>query len=250
MNKKVIYYDGKIIVLDEEGIERPMVYTNNFEKILVQENVIEECENIIRCLEKESDRYKKLKLMERLEVAYPFLAFTFFPPIFLTLMNKGDGISNTEVVETMLGQMTTNELIMTLSQYFIPLGLLGSLIHYNSYTVKEKDEVGNKVCLEFLRKYLTLQKEILQELKEDMNASNLETGFKVYNIDDNKFLNELYRYRDLFYDLGYTLKRNIKSYEKTGELSKKLDRSYSDEEKIKAKEYLEEKGKTLRKGRK
>ena len=57
--------------------------------------------------------------MERLSALYPFLMFTFVPPIMLTLMNKGAGISNNEVVETLLGPMTTNELIGILSQYFI-----------------------------------------------------------------------------------------------------------------------------------
>ena len=127
MNNKVIYYDGKIVVLDENGVERPIAYSDNYDKILVQENVIEECENIIRCLESESDKYKKFKLMERLSAAYPFLMFTFVPPIMLTLMSKGAGVSNNEVVETMLGPMTTNELIVELSKWFIPMGVIASL---------------------------------------------------------------------------------------------------------------------------
>lgn len=250
MNKKVIYYDGRVVVLDEEGIERPIVYTDNYDKILVQENVIEECENIIKCLECESDKYKKFKLMKRLSAAYPFLMFTFVPPIMLTLMNKGAGVSNNEVVETMLGPMTTNELIGILSQFFIPVGVLGSLIKYNSCIKDDKSEDGVQVSLEFLRKYLTVQKEKLENLKMDTKDSNKEDGFKVFNVDDTKDLNILYHYRDLFFDLGYGLKRNYRHYEKTGMLPKKLDRVYTEEEKRMAKDYLEEMGKTLRKGRK
>ena len=37
-----------------------------------------------------------------------FLMFTFVPPIMLTLMNKGAGIANNEVVETMLGLIAEN----------------------------------------------------------------------------------------------------------------------------------------------
>lgn len=245
MNKKVIYYDGRVVVLDENGAERPIVYTDNYYRILVQENVIEECENIIKCLECESDKYKKFKLMERLSAIYPFLMFTFVPPIMLTLMNKGAGICNNEVVETMLGTMTTNELIMILSKYFIPLGGIVSLFKYNSCIADDKSEDGIQVCLEFLRKYLNIQKEVLESLKMDAKDSNKEEGFKVFKVDDTKDLNMLYRYRDLFYDLGYELKRNCKCYQKTGNLIKKIESIYLEDEKIKAKEYLEEKRKKL-----
>lgn len=250
MNKKVIYYDGKVVVLNEIGEERPIIYTDNYDKILVQENIIEECENIIKCLECESDKYKRFKLMERLSAVYPFIAFTLFPPIFLTLMNKGAGVSNTEVVETLLGPMTTNELIWTLSQYFIPIGGLGSLIKYNSCLKDDRSEDGTQVCLEFLRKYLDTQKEILEKLKEEKKDINKEDGFKVYTVDDNKDLNVLYNYRDLFFDLGYNLRKNYMYYMTHGKLPEKLDRFYSEEVKETAKEYLEEMGKTLRKGRK
>lgn len=245
MNKKVIYYDGRVVVLDENGKERPMVYTDNYDKILIQENIIEECENIIRCLENESDKYKKFKLMERLSALYPFLAFAFIPPIMLTLMNQGAGISNNEVVETLLGPMTSNELIVELSKWFIPIGGISSLFKYNSCIADDKSEDGVQVCMEFLRKYLNIQKEVLESLKMDAKDSNKEEGFKVFNVDDTNDLNMLYRYRDLFYDLGYELKRNCKCYQKTGNLIKKIESIYSDEEKIKAKEYLEEKRKKL-----
>ena len=250
MNKKVIYYDGKVVVLNENGEERPIIYTDNYDKILVQENIIEECENIIKCLECESDKYKKFKLMERLSALYPFLMFTFVPPIMLTLMNKGAGISNNEVVETLLGPMTTNELIGILSQYFIPIGGLGSLIKYNSCIKDDRSENGTQVCLEFLRDYLTVQKEKLEDLKTDTTVNDREDGFKVFNINDTKDLNTLYRYRVLFFDLGYDLERNYMYYMTHGELPKKLEKIYGEEEKIKAKEYLEEKAKILRKGKK
>lgn len=250
MNKKVIYYDGKAVVLNEIGEERPIIYTDNYDKILVQENIIEECENIIRCLEKESDKYKKFKLMERLSAAYPFLMFTLIPPIFLTLMNKGAGVSNTEVVGTMLGPMTTNELIVELSKWFIPMGGIASLIKYNSCIKDDKSENGVQVSLEFLRNYLTVQKEKLEDLKTDTTVNDREDGFKVFNINDTKDLNTLYRYRVLFFDLGYDLERNYMYYMTHGKLPEKFDRVYTEEEKEKAKEYLEEKGKILRKGRK
>ena len=250
MNKKIIYYDGKIVVLDENGKERQIVYTDNYYKILVQENIIEACENIIRSLESESDKYKRIKLMERLSVLYPFLAFTFIPPIFLTLMNNGAGISNNEVVDTMLGSMTTNELIMSLAKYFVPVGSLTSLTFYNRCVKDDKCEDGVQTSLEFLRKYLENQKEILESLKKDNSDSNKEDRFKVCNVDDSKDLKALYRYRDLFFDLGYGLKKNYRYYEKTGELPKKLSITYSKEENKVVKEYLEEKGKTLRKGSK
>ena len=250
MNKKVIYYDGKVVVLDENDIERPIVYSDNYYKILVQENVIEECENIIKCLECESDKYKKFKLMERLSSIYPFLMFTFVPPIMLTLMNKAAGVANNEVVETVLGPMTSNELFMYLSQYLVPIGGAVSLIKYNSCIKDDKSEVGVQVSLEFLKKYLNTQRGILESLNENTKDNNKEDGFKVFNVDDTKDLNALYRYRDLFFDLGYGLKRNYRHYEKTGMLPKKLDKTYSEEEKEKAKEYLEEQGKILRKGRK
>ena len=250
MNKKVIYYDGRVVVLDENGKERPIVYTDNYYKVLVQENVIEECENIIRCLENESDKYKRFKMMERLSTLHPLVGFAIIPPIFLTLMNNGAAVSNNEIVETVLGPMTTNELIIELSKWFIPVGGVGSLIRYNSCVKDGKSEDGVQTSLEFLRKYLEVQKQNLEALKEDTKTTDIESGFKVFNIDDTKDLDALYNYRDLFFDLGYGLKKNYRYYEKTGELPKKLDRNYNEEEKEKAKEYLEEKVKLLSKGRK
>jgi len=247
MNEKIIYYDGRVVVLDENGKERPIVYTDNYDKILVQENVIEECENIIRCLECTSDRYIKSRLMDKLSTLYPFLMCTFFPPIILTALNYGAGISNSKVVETLLGPMTTNELIMNLSRVLIPFGGFASLLGYNNCIEKDKSEEGIQSSLIFLKAYLIIQKETLEKLKEDKNAICMEDGFKSYKVDDGSELNKLYRYRDLFYDLGYNFRRNYMYFMTRGELPKKLERTYTDEEKEIAKKYLEEKVKTLSK---
>ena len=50
MNKKVIYYDGKVLVEDENGNEREVVSCDNIDDILVQENLIETIQNVINAL--------------------------------------------------------------------------------------------------------------------------------------------------------------------------------------------------------
>ena len=138
-------------------------------------------------------------------------------------------------------------LIMNLSRVLIPIGGFASLLGYDNSIEKEKSEDGIQLSLIFLKAYLIIQKENLEKLKEDKKANCVEDGFKSYKVDDGSELNKLYRYRDLFYDLGYNFRRNYMYYMTRGELPKKLDKTYTDEEKEIAKKYLEEKGKTLSK---
>ena len=244
MNKKVIYYDGKVVVEDEDGEKRPIEYSDNYDDVLVKENVIEVTENIICCLENMSDDMDE-KSFNKISSIVPFIVGTFGPTAVLTLDNMLSGRSNLDIIETTLGPMSTNKLIISLTSIFAPISLAMSLSCYKCSINYDKNKIGEQFALQHLREYLETLKSELEVMKKEKTVSTACEGFKVYEVDDEKELDNLYRYRDLYYTLGYNGKKYYRYYERHQCLPKELERSYSEEERQIMFDYLKKEGPTL-----
>lgn len=61
MNKNYIINDGKVIVIDEDGNNKIVEYTDNINEVLAQENLVEYIENEINKYEYNKIQHERLK---------------------------------------------------------------------------------------------------------------------------------------------------------------------------------------------
>lgn len=250
MNKEYTYIDGKVIIRDEKGSQRPDDYYDNLDDVLVQENVIEEMEKRIAELDKKSKMYKKYNKKRYIPTILPSLSVisTVGVPILFYLLTGTNPL--TISTDTVFGVQNLAVSLSTIfSTIFIPIGALVEVVLYRQHKDFLKTADGVDSELEFLQKQLVDEKKELEQLKEDKTRDREVTTFRVVTVDDKQQINMLKNYLSFYFNLGYNIREYYKYYQQ-GLLEQKLKNSFTPDGIEAAKEYLEEKGPTLAKTRK
>ncbi len=250
MNKEYTYIDGKVIIRDEKGSQRPDDYYDNLDDVLVQENLIETMENRIAELEKESKKYKKYNKKRYIPTIFPMVTLmtTIGAPVLFYLLTGTNPL--TISTDTVFGVQNLAVSLSTIfSMIFIPIGALVDVALYRQHKDFLKTADGVDSELEFLQKQLVDEKKELEELKEDKTRDREVTTFRVVTVDDKQQISLLKNYLSFYFNLGYNVRKYYRYYQQ-GLLDEKLKKSFTPDGIEAAKEYLEEKGPTLAKTRK
>lgn len=240
MNKGYTYIDGKVIIRDENDNHNQSEYYDNLDRVLVQENIIEEMECRIQELTKESEKYPKTKKRYIPICLYTVLgAILVVPPLLLWILTGTNPyLCSMDTVFGSVNQVLFLTLILGASVSLFPL------MEYSNYKENAKKEKGISSELEFLKLQIEKEKEILISLQEEKTRDNENTEFKYTQADDKQQLKALRSYLELYYDLGSNKEKYYRYYQQ-GKLDKKLQKYYNETGIELAKDYLEEKGPVL-----
>lgn len=237
MNKEYTYIDGKAIIRDENGNQKPIEYYDNLDKVLVQENVVETIEDRISHLEKAKQKYENCGIKKY----KPFILIFFALEVLIS-----PALAYFFLEATIKGSLIFG---LICSCVMLPLGGLFEWINYNQLSEILKRKKGINSELVFLSEQLPKESEKLIELQKEKTTTKENKEFRVVEVDDKKALKELSTCSDLYFDLGYDMEKYYKYY-KQGKLDKELGQYYNNIGIDIAKNYLEEKGTTLVKKRK
>jgi len=216
MNKEYTYINGNIIVEDEKGQKKLVDYCDNFEKILVQENVIEKTEKMIADLERIT---LNVKPENKILILSPLLATLFIPSVFIPLLFEFGG--RDEIIDTIFGKMNQSKfLVLAITLYFSPFSAIASALLNGMDSDRIKHAEGKKLCLNYLKKYLEVEKERLKSLQKESKTLESSSGFKTSLINDQKEIKYLDYVASLYYDLGRNLKKYTRYYAQNNSLEK------------------------------
>lgn len=247
MNKGYTYIDGKVIISDENGNHTQSEYYDNLDKVLVQENIIEEMENKIKKIEREIDDYPEAKKKYIPKYFYAVLGCVLTMTPFLMWLLTG---SNPSLgIDKAFGSVD-DALFFTLliEGTGLELGAIVTYADYSNFKKKAKRGNGLNTELEFLKSQIEKEKETLASLKKEKTRDNENTKFRSTQVDDKQQLEALDSYSTLYYVLGYDEKEFGRLYQQ-GKLVDKMQRHYSNKEIELANNYFEEKGPVLAKKR-
>lgn len=229
MNKEYAYVDSKVIVSDENGKLTQRDYKENIEKILVQENVVEKIEKDIKELEEEVNKFQKEKHIKFPAVTLSFLLFsaliTCIPFIIGLPLNL---ISIIFFIAIQLPFISCAPLIDK-ALIFDPLK------KYKGYVSE----------LEYLKKMLLDQKEVLAEMQKgaSLNKDKVKE-VKGIKVADRQVMEALDNEEYLYYDAGLNLKKYYLLYKK-GKLEELLAKYYNQDGIELVIEYVKEYGPRL-----
>ncbi len=208
MNKEYAYIDGKVLITDTQGNQKTEKYYDNLNKVLVQENLIEEMENQITELTKKQSHHNIRK--HYIPIALPLLTVssTIIPNLMFYACYGLNPL--TTQVDTIFGTLN-NALFISLvfSQVLIPIGAILEYFLYKVYKSAKKDQNGTNKELEYLKKEIIKEKQILEELKKSQEKSNQLKEVKIVSIDDKKQLKELQNNLKYYYNLGYNEEESL-----------------------------------------
>ncbi len=240
MNISYTYIDGKAIIFDENGNQIPTKYYDNLDEVLVQENVVETIENGIKYLgDIKTLPKKKFVPFKTIGVILTILV----APIIINLIS---GIN----IYTMPSNPTSGEMslfkfiVINSAITIVPLSLLIDIGDHLIYKSKVKKQNAKKCELEFLKKQLVEEKQKLESLKNEKNKEKEDFTFSIVKVNDVEQLKQLKHYIELYYSLGYDIKKLYKHLE-NGTLEKFLNKSYNTDDVQLAKDFLEENGPKL-----
>lgn len=242
MNKDYIYINENAIVTDDNGNQRVTEYYDNLDKVLVQENIIEEIEKRIVKLTSEANEYKHRKFFPILPFGLIFVRILVY--LFFNLVLP-ESISNYPTCDFLGITISFKEFCFI----YLTFGclLFGGLFDIKEFYCLKKDKnKGNGITqeLEYLKKRLEEEKQILSKLKEDKSKSYIQSELVTKKVDDVNLLKALRDRLNLLYDLGYNEQKYNRWYQ-NGTLDEKLGRNYNQSEIKVIKKQLEKKGKTL-----
>ena len=244
MNKEYFYINEKLIIEDEKLVKKVVEYSDNFEEILIQENLIE-------TMEKKSQELEK-KLNANKENNKPYIPYIVPAALFAILIAKPVmgtvfGIDTTMMIDTIFGTMNFLTPILGLTAVLVlPLTIVMEILSYSQYRINKKSRRSDVAEYEYLQKELEIQKVKLEELKKDKTKDNeFNEEFKVGKVDDLEVLNKLRNWLILYSNLGYNTEKYYRLHQK-GKLEEKLKRDgYTEFACECAKEFIEEKGPVL-----
>ena len=250
MNKEYTYIDGKVIICDENGKQKPVEYYDKLDYVLVQENLIETMEDRIVELEKESKSYKKYNRKHYIPFTLPMVALMTTIGVNIMFYYLTGTNPLTTSVDSIFG--VTNEAVLLSSAFSTVMLPFGALIEFGMYRQHKdslKKEKGVNSELEFLQKQIVEEKQALEDLKKEKKRDEEDKEFRVVEVDDKQQLQALKSYLSLYFDLGYNVEKYFRYYQQS-KLDEKLRKYYTDRGLEVAKEYLKEKGPTLVKKKK
>lgn len=244
MNVQFISKDSEAKVFDEDNNDKNVENTDNLEKILIKENLIDEIEIEIEQLNKEVKNYKKTSLFVSF---FPLIVSIAIPLVLVPIILYNLGDWNDILPKTILG---TNKIgpfltMFTTSVLAMP-GTLFSLMNLSVNKEKDKEHKAREVKLEFLNKELEKQKELLTELKNDKTLSDENKELKIVEVDDLQQIKRLKACLQLCQQIAFNEKKWYKYYQE-GKVDKKLEKYWNDSEVEIVKDYFEEKAPVLSK---
>lgn len=233
MNHEYIVLNGKAVVDSDDGM-RLEEYSDNFEEILKQENLIEYLEKQIKCYESLASFAKKSKPNS--------LTFTIIlgavAPIAMLFMFLLETITT--------GSLSAAFSLMVPECLFIwpsAVGVGGILDLISRFTFRKTGSCleGANATVEYLKEQMVKEKEKLESLKCEKKLVDEAEEPKAIKVDISKELSDLYKKRDFYYNLGYYLRKYYKLYLE-GELESRLESEFSEEEIKEIASYVQEKG--------
>ena len=244
MNKEYIYIDGTLIVEDEKFKKRIVDYTDSFEEVLKQENLIEKMENEKEKLETEMKKRRKNKKSCFFGI---ICNFVFYVLTVAATLGMFYGVTGEIIINTSKFGLVNFSHVCSI--FFSSVALLafgsmgiGEFLKYKK-DVKKENAINSE--LEFLEKEIEIEKEKLEELNDKKNVVWPTTGIKIAEVDDKELLENLKKQLELHYNIGYNSQKYFK-YLENGILEEKLrDKNYTEEEIECISKYLEEKGPIL-----
>jgi len=245
MNKNCIYMDDKVIITDENGNYTVSEYYDNLDKVLVQENVIEEMEKRIQKLTKES---KKNPFLEKKYIPiylYPaIIAPLVAPPLAIySITGNNPYLCYIDTVFGSVNEVLFHSLLVFVLAFPFCSGLT-LLDYFHNYKPNIKKAQGINSELKFLENQIEKEKEILFSLQEVKTKDKDISKLKSTEVDDIQQLEELKSRLMLYNNLGSNRKKYLRYY-KQGKLEQKMQKHYSETDIKLAKEFLEEKGPVL-----
>lgn len=241
MNKEYIYLDGKVIVEDEKDNKKLVEYSDNLEEILIQENLIEEMENRIKELEKDLENNK-----ENNKPYIPFLVPTVILTFILARTVMAPLLGLDVMVDTIFGTMNNSTLtIGVVAAFTLPVTISAEMFLYKQDKHNKRSRRADVAEYEFLKKQVVIQKQKLEELKQDKTKTTEISEFKVEKVDDLETLNALKSWLVLYSNLGYNMDEYYKLYQDDKLEEHLKSKGYTEEACECAKEFVSEKAPTL-----
>jgi len=247
MNKDYIYIDGILIVEDENFKKRIVDYTDNFEEVLKQENLIETMKSEKVDLKKKLDKCLEKKKDCKTDIKFSFILYVLFNAMIYFIYIKMFG-TNPILIDTPRFGIIDYKILHNVFLTSIATLIFGctSIKEYLKYkkTIKKENAINSE--LEFLEKELEIEKEKLEELNDKKNVVWPTTGIKISEVNDKELLENLKKQLEFHYNIGYNSQKYYK-YLENGILEEKLrDKNHTEEEIQSVIEYLEEKGPELK----
>lgn len=245
MNKEYLYIDGKCVVYDENGAIKTedgkidlKEYNNNFDEILVQENLIETLENDLEKTKNDIEKREKLVKSNKKMIFFDLISFGSIPILIQQLLKYLLGQEQVPLLfaDDFLGPFL-KIFILSTTAFF---GGCFTLATHRAYKYNKKRLAGQKCKKTAIENSLEQAIQKLEKLNQEKEIAKLNE-----NICSNKvnYLNRLIKLRDsldVYYGCGF----NEKKYEKyylAGTLEKKLEKYYTKEQIKQIKEYFESK---------
>ena len=210
MNKEYAYIDGKALITDTKGNQKLEEYYEDLNKVLVQENLVEEMENQITELTKEQNIQNVRTRKHYIPIVLPALAFISTVGANLIFYFYTGINPLTEQVNTIFGTLNfATYWSLAFSSILIPIGAISEYFIYKTYKEAKKDQNGTNKELEYLKNQIIKEKQVLEELKKAKKNSNKLEEVKIIQIDDKKQLEELKNNLEYYYNLGYNEEENL-----------------------------------------
>ena len=246
MNKDYIYIDGTLIVEDENFKKRIVDYTDNFEEVLKQENLIETMENKKGDLNDKLNKCLEKKKESKIDIKFSFALYILFNVMIYFVYVKMFGINpiliNTPRFGVIDYKIIYNTFLTSIATLIFGYTSIKGFLKYKK-SIKIEHAINSE--LEFLEKEIEIEKEKLEELNDKKNVVWPTTGIKISEVDDKELLENLKKQLELHYNIGYNSQKYFK-YLENGILEEKLkDKNYTEEEIECISKYLEEKGPIL-----
>lgn len=209
MNEKLIYKDGKALIISDDNKIKEIDYYDNLNKVLQKENLIEKLDAKKFYLEEEIIRdeeniYTKKDLVSSMVIALLSPAGIYF---FLGSALDLGRIVNT----TIFGDINLFSLITILIAPIV--GIVGITVIAPMF-IKNKELNcvinGKKTTLKYLKKEIEKTNEKLIELKKDKTCTKNNEDMFVLNIKDDINTDEIKNNLNIYYNLGYYKKKNEK----------------------------------------
>ena len=233
MNKEYIFDNGKVLVKDENNNERVIEYSDNLDKILVQENVIELLEKRLKVLRCSNKKFQNYKISDSIPGTLVMLGTSFsvvFPILLLYRLYTLNGVLEQGIINLIKNMSITG---------FVVLGISGIITILKHLNYKKYKKV-NKIALDLTEKKLVLEKQKLNKLQQEKNNIKEDKEFKTDKVNDVLELKKLRNCLELFYNLGINEKKYLKYFENE-KLDKIIDKYYTKEDVSLIEDYFNEK---------
>ncbi len=238
-NKGFVYYDGYVVISDENGNQKVEDYYDNLGKVLAKENTIR-CLNLFK-----ADYSKSLASFEKSEnFAKGFLwacgVSSIAAPIGTAWAFAGINPAELYTTKAEVGTIVTIPGI-------VMGGMLLSIFGVDYYRNGVKNARGDRVALEYIDRRLEEETKELEELKKDKRVSTKLIRNKFYEVNNENTFRKLINK----HVIGRDYKKYYKAY-KNGTLDTALSsiKEITDQEIEDTKRTMEEKGLSLIKRKK